>query len=50
VAGLLKMKNAAALQLLQEARNQRNSEIAVIIEQAILAIGTGQAKAAAREV
>lgn len=47
VAGLSKMKNAAALQLLEEARKQRNPEIGGIIEQAIAAIGAGRARAAA---
>ena len=37
VAGLLKMNNAAAKQLLEEARGQRSLEIRGIIEQAILA-------------
>ena len=45
VAGLMKMRNAAALQLLEEARKQRNAEIRGIIEQAISAIASGQARA-----
>lgn len=46
VAGLMKMKSAAALQLLEEARKQRNIEIREIIDQAISAISAGQGKAA----
>jgi hypothetical protein len=47
VAGLMKMRNAAALQLLEDARNQRSAEIRGIIEQAISAIASGQARAVA---
>ena len=45
VAGLARMRNAAALQLLEEMRKQRNVEIQGIVEQAILAVGNGQGRA-----
>ena len=47
VAGLARMRNAAALQLLEEASKQRNSEIKGIIEQTISAITSGQARVSA---
>jgi HEAT repeat protein len=45
VAGLLKMKSSAALQLLEEARKQKNLEVREIINQAISAITAGQGRA-----
>ena len=47
VAGLLKMRSAAALELLEEARRQRNVEIRGIVEQAIASLSAGHARAAA---
>ncbi|HBG05218.1 MAG: hypothetical protein A2075_05950 [Geobacteraceae bacterium GWC2_58_44] len=47
VAGLMKMRNAAALELLEEARKQRDVEIRGIVEQAIAALSAGQQRAAA---
>ena len=38
VAGLMKMRNAAALELLEEAREQQHGEVRGLIEQAIAAI------------
>ena len=47
VAGLLKMRNSPALQLLEEARELRNVEIRAIVEQAIAVLSAGQGRSSA---
>jgi HEAT repeat protein len=47
VAGLMKIKSPAALQLLEEARKQPNLEVRAAIDQAILSLSSGRERAAA---